>query len=300
MLHTAALPPRAHRVLRCHAASLLAASHSRTDSPLPAPHRAQDDGTLAVLDAAGTVVWRSSDSPAGRTPVTQLMSGGTPPVACIHSGPQPAATSLTSSPHSTFQGALSLSAVGKPELRRRSDSAVVWSPQGFPVLPEAVYKLCISSSGTLQAQKAASSVASLWQEPGAGWPAAAGPYLLRVGNGSLEVLDSTCRRVYSTAAGSSGGSSGSSSSSSSTTTTTTRPPVSQQSVNIRPIRSKAPPPVQQQQQSPATMPLGAKAICGGVALCGTDEPCQQAAGQCGPGLACMRDSVYVWRCAERP
>jgi hypothetical protein len=228
------------------------------------------------MDGAGALVWASSDYAPGSAPTTQLLSSGSPALSCVYSGPQPAASELVSERSAFFQGALRLLGNGRPEPRADGTQALVWTPTGFPALPAASYKLCVSSRGTLQVQRAMTLDTVLWQAPaGAGSPAAAGPYTLKMGDAALVVLDGTCRQVYSTATGAAG----------------TGASRSGGTAGGSPVR-----------QSPATAraaPAGllqAKALCGGILLCGTDTACPKA-GTCRAGLSCVRITEYVWQCA---
>lgn len=154
----------------------------------------QNDGQLVVRDASNALVWSSTsasaDAAANR--LRQIISDGRQEVSCIHSGPLPTSSYLTSS---ALTYRLVLQQQGAQlQLQESVSGAVQWVPPG--ALPgQAPAKLCIAKNGSLQLT--APGAQQLWSSSRTG-PATAGPYVAFVtDDGCLEVMDGVCRQVWS-------------------------------------------------------------------------------------------------------
>jgi hypothetical protein len=175
-------------------------SQSRNRRPLPAGPwpLLQDDGQLRVTDSKGDAVWSSGSPVVDRRAATQLISSGTPSLACIFSGPP--ATTLVERGLGARE--LGLTAAGKPQLVDVFSAAVVWAPAAYPLKPPGSYRLCVTSTGALVTQGGDGSGAPIWQAPAAPPAAAAsGPFSLLVNASALLVLDRSCRAVFTAGGG---------------------------------------------------------------------------------------------------
>ncbi len=156
----------------------------------------QNDGQLVVRDAGKALVWTSSSAAAAAAvgQMSQLISGDRTTVACLQSGPRPAARHLLSR---LGQYKLQLLQQGArlQVVDTLAGGAELWSPQGaLPGQPPA--RLCITPQGTLVLSAVEPELQQLWSSGLAASPAA-GPYVAVLSDDScLEVRDSRCRLVW--------------------------------------------------------------------------------------------------------
>lgn len=156
----------------------------------------QNDGQLIVRDAGEALVWTSSSAAAAAAvgQMSQLISGDRTTVACLQSGPSPAARHLLSR-----QGQYKLQLLQQGARLQVVDTlaagAELWSPKGaLPGQPPA--RVCITTQGALVLSAGEPKPQQLW---GSGLVAspAAGPYVAVLADDScLEVRDGRCRLLW--------------------------------------------------------------------------------------------------------
>jgi hypothetical protein len=173
----------------------------------------------------------------------------------------------------------------------------VWAPSG--ALPgSAPAQLCITAAGKLQlnsASPAGSLGKSLWSSSYAVPAPARAPFTALVSDdGRLEVVDGTCKLLYSTtltpgkkAAPAPMGHTGMPEKQARLPKTRPPPPAT--------TRRKAVAAFHPPTGSSPTCMLGAGELCGGISFCGADRDCP-AKGCCTAPLGCRRSSREVWRC----
>ncbi len=155
----------------------------------------QNNGQLVVMDGSRAQVWTSigADAAAAAGQMSQLMSSDKAAIACIASGPSPAARHLLS-PSAQYKLLVAQQAARLQLLDTLAAGAEAWSPSG--ALPgQAPARLCINSQGTL-VLSAAGPAQQLWSSGLLASPAA-GPYVALVTDDScLEVRDGRCQLVW--------------------------------------------------------------------------------------------------------